>query len=121
MSAPKFLLDEHVAKRLATALGRVDPNIVVFRMGHMGGPSLGTLDPELVRWAEFQECSTVTLDESTLIADAKAHVRAGAHTWGIFILRSGVSLGKIVNTLAVIAGASQAEEWQDQIVYVPFL
>ena len=94
MSAVKFLLDEHVAKRLQKALGRIDPSILVVRMGKPAGPPLGTLDPELLKWAELNGCSIVTLDESTVIADAKAHVQAGDHTWGIFILRQGVRLGK---------------------------
>ena len=45
---------------------------------------------------------------------------AGRPNWGIFVVPQQASLGEIIESLLLVWTASQAEEWRNQIVYLPF-
>ncbi len=120
MSEVKYLLDEHVADRLRSAIQQHHPEIVMVRIGGLDVPVTGTPDPELLKWCEVNGFAIVTNDHSTMAAHAVDHLEAGGHTWGVFILRTAFSLREIAESLMQIALASQAEEWIDQVEYVPF-
>jgi hypothetical protein len=38
---------------------------------------------------------------------------------GVILLRSGLSVAQAIDEIAAIAVASDAEEWNDQIAYLP--
>ena len=38
---------------------------------------------------------------------------------GLILLRSSLNIAQAINELATIAGASDAEEWNNQIAYLP--
>ncbi|MBI2807633.1 MAG: DUF5615 family PIN-like protein [Planctomycetes bacterium] len=120
MSAVKFLIDEDVAKYLGTALQRAESMVVVLRVVESGAPGSGTLDPPLLAWAQANGFAIVTKDKNTMPGHALEHVRTGNHTWGIFVLRTGFTVREIVDSLLLIYGASQAEEWRDQVNFIPF-
>lgn len=120
MSTVKYLLDEHVPVQLVSALARENLAIDVLWVGQPKAPPESTPDPELLIWAEENGYALVTLDKATMRTFAAAHLQKGGKTWGIFILRPGFSLGKIAEALAEIWGASQAEEWGDLEIFVPF-
>ena len=47
------------------------------------------------------------------------HLSAGHHIPGIFTINLEVPMGKIIEELLLIAGASDADEYIDQITYIP--
>jgi len=47
------------------------------------------------------------------------HLAAGHHVPGILLLDDRLSLGQITEELALIWGASEAEEYGDKLTYVP--
>jgi hypothetical protein len=49
----------------------------------------------------------------------EAHLHAGRHVPGILILDLDLSVGAILDELALIASASRDDEYEDQIVYLP--
>jgi hypothetical protein len=51
---------------------------------------------------------------------AAAHLASGRHTRGVFILRRGYPVRDFVNALFLVWSASQAEEWQDRIEWLPW-
>jgi hypothetical protein len=48
-----------------------------------------------------------------------AHLAGGGHVPGIFILNPEISIGEAVDQLFLIWAASEAEEYVDQLTYVP--
>jgi hypothetical protein len=120
MSVVQFLLDEDVAKYLGTAVDRVDAKVKILRVGQSGTPDFATLDPDLIRWAETNRFAIISNDRTTMTAHAANHLRLGGHTWGVFILRKGFTAREIVDSLLLIHAASEAEEWHDLVVYIPF-
>ena len=119
MSIIKYLLDEHVPVQLLSALLRESTTVEAFAVGQEEVPPKGTLDPELLIWAEKYGFSLVTEDRTTMRVYAADHVKKGGKTWGLFIIRKGYSLGQIAESLAIVWGASQAEEWENQEIFVP--
>ena len=83
-------------------------------------PSSEQKIPSFSKWADKNRHSVVTNDRSTMIEHAIDHERSGGRTSGIFILRDGFSLSRIVDDLYLIWSASEAEEWTNQVRFIPF-
>jgi Domain of unknown function (DUF5615) len=112
MSEIKYLLDEHVNPRLRKALKRLASDIVVWRVGDPGAPSLGTLDPEISLWCEGHGFSLVTNNRESMPVHLREQLAAGPYTPGIFTLNQNMPLGETADELVLIWGASEAEEYR---------
>jgi|SRR5262245_9850509 len=119
MSEIKYLLDEHVNPRLRKALKRLAPDIVVWRLGDPGAPPLSTLDPEILLWCEDHGFSLVTNNRESMPVHLREHLAGGRRAPGIFTLNPNMNLGETADELVLIWGASEAEEYIDQLNYLP--
>jgi len=115
----RFLLDEHLSPRLKTALLRLAPAVDVLRVGDPGAPTLGTPDPELLRYLEISQHMLVTSNRASMPAHLEAHWAAGGHLWGLLWIRPGTTLGRLAQELHLIWEASEAEEWADRVAWIP--
>jgi hypothetical protein len=123
MSQVQFLLDEHIPDAVLDALTAAEPSIAVRKIGvHTNAPPKGTLDPDVLAFAEAEELAIVTFDKNTMPAHTTAHLAAGRHTWGIFLFANGnaMSAGRIAEELVLVWATSQRDEWVDQIEYLPY-
>ena len=82
-------------------------------------PPTGTSDQELLIWIEENGYILVTENRSTMPVHLSSHFAAGRHIPGVFYIRPGVSIGRIIEELYLIWFASQAEEYQDRILFIP--
>ena len=119
MSAIRYLLDEHVNPRLQKALRRQSPETVVWCVGDPVAPSLHSLDPEILIWCEVHGFSLVTNNRASMPVHLRDHLAAGQHVPGIFILNPDMSMGETVDELTLIWGVAEAEEYADQLSYLP--
>lgn len=119
MSEIKYLLDEHVNPRLRKALKRLAPDIVVWRLGDPGAPPLSTLDPEILFWCEDHGFSLVTNNRESMPVHLREHLAAGRRVPGIFTLNPSMTISETADELVLIWGASEAEEYMDQLNYLP--
>ena len=119
MSEIRFLLDEHVDPRLRKAIKSVTSEIVVWRVGDPAAPALRTLDDEILRWCEEQSFSLITNNRASMPGHLQDHLAAGNHVPGIFTLHPKMSYSETAEELALIWGACAAEEFLDQIHYLP--
>lgn len=119
MSEIKYLLDEHVNPRLRKALKRLAPDIVVWRVGDPGAPHLGTLDPGILFWCEEHGFSLVTNNRESMPVHLREHMAAGQRVPGIFTLNPSMTMSETADELVLIWGASEAEEYMDQLNYLP--
>jgi hypothetical protein len=88
------------------------------RVGDFDDLPLGTPDPEILRWCEVHQRVLVSHDRSTTPVHLAAHVSAGGHCPGIFLVRD-VPLAEVVAFLAAAAYASEPGEWRDRYFYIP--
>ncbi|MCI0523631.1 MAG: DUF5615 family PIN-like protein [Acidobacteria bacterium] len=119
MSEIKYLLDEHVNPRLRKALKRSAPDIVVWRVGDPGAPQLSAPDPEILLWCEERGFSLVTNNRESMPVHLQKHLAEGRHVPGIFTLNPNLTIGETAEELVLIWGASEAEEYADQLNYLP--
>ena len=118
-----YLLDENLRRQLwraiqrhnASATGRIN----AIRVGDPANLPLGTLDPEILLWAEAAARIVITLDRTTMPGHLAAHLATGHHSLGVFILRAGSTPANVVSMLAYFAHNSDPLEWQDRIEYIP--
>jgi hypothetical protein len=119
MSIIRYLLDENVDPALLRALNRKVPDMVVWHVGGPGAPPLGTLDPDILLWIEAEGFILVTNNRRSMPGHLRDHLEAGRHIPGILILDDDMSIGETVDELELIMGASEADEYIDQIKHLP--
>ncbi len=119
MSAHKFLLDEHVDPQLQRALRRHSFDLVVWCIGDPGAPELHSSDPEILIWCEDNGFSLITNNRASMPNHLRDHLAAGRHVPGIFTLGPNMSFGDVLAELILIWIASEAEEYTDQLLYLP--
>lgn len=119
MSAIYFLLDENVKRSLLLAITEKAPQVVVRAIGDGNAPPLRTPDPEILLWCEANSFSLLTNNRASMPVHLQEHLAAGRHVPGIFILNRNMDISSTVDHLALIVGASEAEEYFDRINFLP--
>lgn len=120
MSTVCYLVDESVPEQLMDALIQREPAIEISIVGQEMAPPKGTLDPEVLLFAEKEKLALITLDKKSMARHVDHHLLAGHHTGGIFNLRKGFSILRYVEDLILIWSASEAVEWRDRMVWLPW-
>jgi hypothetical protein len=117
-----FLLDEHLRGPLWRAIEshnrRATPPLDAIRVGDPEDIPLGLSDPQILQWAERENRILVTHDRSTMPEHVAAHLAAGAHCPGVFLLPRGARISDVVAFLALADAASDPEDWADRVEYV---
>jgi Domain of unknown function (DUF5615) len=118
-----FVLDENCRGPLWSAVRshnrRGIDMIDVVRVGDLPDLPLQTSDPLILAWAEQTGRILVTYDESSMPGHWIDHLQSRRHSPGLFIVRANVSLPDIVETMVIVAHASDPGEWRDRLEYIP--
>lgn len=120
MSAVRYLCDEHVPEQLMDALIQREPAIEISIVGQELAPPKGTLDPEVLLFAEQEKLALITNDKKSMARHVESHQAEGHHTLGVFYLRSGFPILRYVEDLILIWSASEAEDWRDHMEWLPW-
>jgi hypothetical protein len=70
-------------------------------------------------WCEDNFFILVTNNRKSMPQHLQDHLAQGRHVPGIFELNPNMSIGETIEELLLIWGASEAEEYQDQLIYLP--
>lgn len=116
----RFLLDENISPRVRVAIQRHYPDIDILRVGDEGTPPLETLDPDILRYLEHSQRVLVTKNRASMAGHVADHLANGGRHWGVFWVRPNTTMRQLVQTLALINGASEAEEWINEMWWIPF-
>ncbi|MEK7440264.1 MAG: DUF5615 family PIN-like protein [Chloroflexota bacterium] len=119
MSAMRFLLDENVDPLYRQELLRREPSLVVWKVGDVSAPPDSTLDPEILIWCEQQSFILVTNNRKSMSPHLQNHLAQGRHVPGILVMNPKMSIGETIEELLLIWGASEEEEYQDRISFLP--
>ena len=115
----RFLIDENISPEYRTQLLRHEPSLTVLVIGGEGAPARSTLDPDILEWCEKNQFNLITNNRKSMPQHLSDHLSAGHHVPGIFTINLEVPMGKIIEELLLIAGASDENEYIDQIKYLP--
>lgn len=115
--SPRFLADENIDPALVLGLKRRVDGIDIVRVQEVG---LRTLDdPTILQWTADEGRVLISKDVKTLPTFAHERIAAGLAMPGVLVLHSTVSMTAAIDDLALIAGATDADEWADRVVYLP--
>lgn len=114
-----YLLDVHVTRAIARGLQARDEYIVVWKVGDPGTPPQDAPDPDVLRWCEEHNFVLITNNRSTMPPHLAAHLGAGNHMPGIFILGANLSMGETIDNLYDAATLSLENEYRDQLRHLP--
>ena len=115
----RFLLDENLSPRLAIMLRRAYPEMDILRVGEAGAPPLETPDPAILLFVERTQRVLITRNRVSMPGHVAQHLAAGRHHWGIFRTRPSASVADLREAIALLWGASEAEEWLDYFDWIP--
>jgi len=120
MNPPCFLLDENMPHRtIRKLLQQRASEMRVWVVGQQGAPPLSAPDPELLVWIEEHHCLLVTRNRASMPGHLRDHLATGRHIPGILIMPRRLTAWQVADELHLVWGASQAGEFQDQIIYLP--
>jgi hypothetical protein len=88
-------------------------------VGDAGVPFLSTHDREILIWCEKNGFLLVTNNRASMPVHLQAHLEEGHHLPGIFIINPKMNIAETADELALIWGASESEEYYDQLLYLP--
>jgi hypothetical protein len=115
----KYLLDENVDRALLDGLHQHYPDLTTWIIGDPATPRRKTPDPDILLWCEASQFILVTNNRSSMPVHLNDHLAADRHVPGIFILNPSMSHGETIDELALICGASEPDEYMDQIRHLP--
>ena len=119
----RFLLDEHLRGPLWLGIVRHNLQgglpIDAVCVGDSADLPLGSDDALILLWAAREGRILLTEDAHTMPAYLAQHLHAGHHSPGIFMLRTGCSIGLLVSHLELVAHAGEHSDYEDTITYAP--
>lgn len=121
--ALRYLIDENLRGPLWVALHRLNARrpvpLEITRVGDEAGLPFGIGDPVLLRWAEDHGFVLVSGDVRTMPVHHRAHLQAGRHSPGVFLIDLPCSIPQVVDALLYYAEESDEAVWRDRVVYIP--
>lgn len=109
--------DEDVHGAIVRGLRRRVPGLDLVRVVDVLPPR--TPDPLVLEWAATAGRVLVTQDENTMVGYAWDRVRAGLPMPGVLVRGPGVSIRQAIDDLVLAAFLGAAEDFRDQVQFVP--
>jgi hypothetical protein len=118
-----YVLDEHLRGDLWLAIQRHNassPDVIdVVQVGDLVDLPLGSADPEILLWAEKVNRVVVSRDYNTMISHLAAHLQAGHHCTGLFVVRPHATIRQVVDYLVIAAYTTDPALLRDHYEFIP--
>jgi GAF domain-containing protein len=113
----RFLLDENFNGKIVRGLRVRIPDLDVLRV--QDTEMYGADNPDVLEWAATQGRVLLTHDLATMTRFANDRIALGLSYPGIIFVRSTLAVGLVIEDLAIIVGASEAEELTNRNIFLP--
>jgi hypothetical protein len=117
MSRPRFLADHDLNEHIIDGALRREPALEFIRAREVGLSARP--DSEVLAFAAENGFLLVSHDVNTMPAHAYARIAARARMRGLLMVHQADPIGRIIDSLVLIWSASEAEEWDDQVRFLP--
>lgn len=114
----RFLADEDLRFEIVLAVRRLEPLVDFSTIVELGRK--GTLDEQVLEFAHIEGRIVVSHEVNSLKGLADARVADGRGVSGVLLTAQGKSTREVAETIHTIWGASEADEWVDRMVFIPF-
>jgi hypothetical protein len=118
VSRPRFFADEDLRFPIVLAVRRMEPGVEFTTAGEAGRS--GQTDAEMLEFAKSQNLIVVSHDVNMLRAEAEQRVADGRGVAGVLLAPQYQTTRAIAESLVLVWAASDAEEWIDRVVFIPF-
>ena len=113
----RFLLDENFNGKIARGLRIRQPDVDFVRV--QDTELSGADDPALLEWAAKEGRILLTHDLDTMTRYANQRIAQGLPLAGVIFVRDTLPVAKVIDDLLAILGASEANEWEGRIDFLP--
>lgn len=113
----RFLADENFDNRILEGVRRDNPDFDVIRV--QDTEIYQADDPSVLAWAAKEHRILLTRDVNTMVGFAYQRVEAGLFMPGVIEIRHQATIGKAIEEILTVIGASDAAEWENKVVYLP--
>jgi hypothetical protein len=117
MSRPRFLADHDLNEHIVTGVLRRNPTLEWVRARDIGMSDRA--DAEVLAYAADHVYIVVSHDVNTMPSAAYERMRLGQKISGLLMVKQSDSVGPIINCLVLIWAASEAEEWENHVCFLP--
>jgi Domain of unknown function (DUF5615) len=117
MSRPRFLADHDFNEHIVVGVRRREPTIEFNRVRDLGMSE--RLDAEILEYADRQGLIVVSHDVNTMPAAAYARLAVNKTIGGLLMVQQTSPVGAIIDNLLLVWSASEAEEWNNQVCFLP--
>jgi hypothetical protein len=117
MSRPRFLADHDLNEHIVDGVLRREPTLEFARLRGVGLSDRP--DSEVLAFAADNGFIVVSHDVNTMPTQAFARVAAGEPLRGLLMVRQSQPIAPVIESLVLIWSASEAEEWMDQVRFLP--
>jgi hypothetical protein len=115
----RFLLDENISRSVRNQLLFHEPTMEVVCVGDQNALPYGTPDATILEWIEQTGYILVSRNRRTMPLHLKEHLTQGKHIPGMLLLKRRISTSELIEELLLIWHASEPNEYQDHIRYLP--
>jgi predicted nuclease of predicted toxin-antitoxin system len=113
----RFLLDENFNGKIVRGLRARHPDIDMIRV--QDTELCGADDSTVLEWAAQQGRVVLTHDLDTMTKYAGERIEQELPMAGVILIRDTVPVSKVIDDLLVVLGASEADEWENRIDFLP--
>jgi predicted nuclease of predicted toxin-antitoxin system len=117
MSRPRFLADNDLNDAIVVGVLRREPAAEITRLRDLGMATWS--DPEVLEVASVQNWITVSHDVNTMREAADTRLAAGLPMSGLLLAHQRTPVLAVIDSLVLIWAASEAEEWESQVAFLP--
>lgn len=117
MSRPRFLADNDLMDQIVLGVQRREPVLPITRLRDVGLEQAP--DVVVLEYAAREGAIVVTHDVNTMTAAAVARIEAGREMAGLLLVHQQSPVSTTIDDLIMIWIASDAEEWTNQIRFLP--
>ena len=114
----RLLSDECFDGRIVRGLHHVAPTLDLVRVQDVGLSAIDDL--AVLAWAAAEDRILLTHDRQTIPGFAYARVHAGEPMPGVFVIHDKVPVREAIDAILLADGASQPDEWRDQVEFLPY-
>jgi predicted nuclease of predicted toxin-antitoxin system len=113
----RFLADENFNNKILKALLDAEFDLDVVRA--QDTEIYQTSDPIVLEWAAQQGRILLTHDVQTMPNFAHQRVRAGLPMPGVILVHDNVPVGRAIDELLIMIGASPPSDFESQVKFIP--
>ncbi|MDJ1177236.1 DUF5615 family PIN-like protein [Roseofilum capinflatum] len=114
----RLLTDENFNGAILRGLIRRLPELDIVRVQDVG--LMNADDPDILEWAANEGRILLTHDVATITMYAYERVNQGLPMIGVVEVIATAPIGRIINDLELFVLCSQPEDYENQVLFIPF-